>query len=295
MKTRSCTVTILIAISIVVLAGCAQTGMRDIWPLGEKKAPVIAEGIAQMPDDAAQVVTATAAVMLGLTPPSGVTVTDRAMLRIQGGSDVGAAFRVSNARLLTYRTSPDGNNGEMTSSIDFVDGLGRRGTWQVTARYQKSASAIQVVDAVVEPVYDVESESVLFIVPAKAFPFTPANCPDSFVRLYQAAGERAISPHDAGNMGVEDDWVMIVFFMDRISPSAKMELSLSNEAAGMGGYSQDSRYLDYNGWRVGLAAGRFTIMDNDAQDDLYLKAIYTPGEEAGFLRMSRLVGSYPLN
>ena len=295
MKGRSYIITILIAMSIIVLAGCAQNGMRDIWPLGQEKEQIIAEGIENMSDDAAKVVTATAAVMLGLNGPSDVQFADRAMSRIKQESDVGALFRVKNTRLLAYRTSPDGNNGEMTSYIDFIDGLGRRCTWQLTARYQKSASAIQVVDAAVQPVYDAEPESVMFIVPANAFPFSPASCPESFVRLYQAAGERAISPHDAKNMGLENDWVMIVFFMDRISPSAKMELSLSSEAVGMGGYSKDSRYIDYNGWRVGMAVGRFTIMDNATLKDLYLKAIYTPGEEAGFLRMSHLVGVYPLN
>ena len=107
MKKTSYVSTILIVMSMIILAGCAQTGMRDIWPLGEEEKPVIAESMETMPGDAAQVVTATAAVMLGLTPPSGVTFSDRAAARISGESDVGEEFRVSAARLFTYETSPD--------------------------------------------------------------------------------------------------------------------------------------------------------------------------------------------
>jgi hypothetical protein len=56
----------------------------------------------------------------------------------------------------------------------------------------------------------------------------------------------------------------------------------------------DGHYLDFNGWRVGLMAGRFPLMNSGAGEELYLKALYIPGKEGGFFRTASMVGLYKL-
>jgi hypothetical protein len=87
---------------------------------------------------------------------------------------------------------------------------------------------------------------------------------------------------------------MVVFFLDRMSPSANARLSISADRNGTGGYSKESRYVDYNGWRVGFVAGRFPLKGNIPEQELYLKAVYTPGNEAGFIKNTTVVGLYSL-
>ena len=60
------------------------------------------------------------------------------------------------------------------------------------------------------------------------------------------------------------------------------------------GYAKDSRYVDYNGWRVGLVSGCLALKNPKTESSLYLKAVYTPGKEAGLFKSAKLVGVYTL-
>jgi hypothetical protein len=106
-------------------------------------------------------------------------------------------------------------------------------------------------------------------------------------------GERALDPQTV-EPGKQDDYVMVVFFLNRMSPSAKASLAISSTPDGTEGYAENSRYVDYNGWRVGLMAGCLALNDTAAESSLYLKAIYTPGKEAGLFTSAKPVGVYAL-
>ena len=87
---------------------------------------------------------------------------------------------------------------------------------------------------------------------------------------------------------------MAVFFLNRMSPSAKASLAISSTPDGIEGYAENSRYVDYNGWRVGLMAGCLALNHPTAESSIYLKAIYTPGKEASLFKSPKPVGVYTL-
>lgn len=276
------------------LTGCETTGISGLLPTGKQEPKIIAASLSDMPEDAAQVVTAAGAIMTGLRTPSPVRFAEPAASALARAGVTEPGFRVRSAALFQYDNTADGSGRQITARIGFQDGLGRRSTCNLMAEYQVSGNNIEVSAASADPVFDTVPETICFVLPAKHLPLSKENRPKTFHKLYQFAAERAILPEDAGNADTEKDWAMMVFFMDRISPSAKMKLGISVTSSGLGGYTKDSRYLDYNGWRVGVAAGRFLLMDPGAEEDLYLKAIYTPGKEAGFFKTPKLVGLYSL-
>lgn len=276
------------------MTGCETTGISGLLPTGKQTPKIIASSLSDMPEDAAQVVTAAGAIMTGLQMPSPVKFAEPAASALARAVVTEPGFRVQSAALFQYDNTADGSGRQITARIGFQDGLGRRSTCNLTAEYQTSGNNIEVFAASADPVFDTVPEAICFVVPAKNLPLSRENCPTTFHKLYRFVAERAVLPDDTANADTERDWAMMVFLLDRISPSAQMKLGISATSSGFDGYTKDSRYLDYNGWRVGIAAGRFLLMDPGAEKDLYLKAIYTPGKEAGFLKIPKLVGLYPL-
>ena len=276
------------------LIGCETTGISSLLPTGKQKQKVIAASISDMPEDAAQVVTAAGAIMTGLQMSTPVKFGEPAASELARAGVTEPGFQVQSAALLQYDNTADGSGRQITARIGFQDGLGRRSTSNLTAEYQTADGNIEVSAASAEPLFDTVPEAICFVLPAKNLPLSRENYPTTFHELYRFVAERAVLPDDAGSVGTERDWAMMVFFMDRISPSAQMKLGISATSSGFDGYTKDSRYLDYNGWRVGILAGRFVLMDPEAKEHLYLKAVYTPGKEAGFFRFPKLVGLYSL-
>ena len=79
--------------------------------------------------------------------------------------------------------------------------------------------------------------------------------------------------------------------MDRVSPTADSELKISQEDISNFGYKDSSKYIDINGWRIGILPGKFNL----AVSDWFIKVTFTPGEEmGGGSRFTRLVGLFPL-
>ena len=87
----------------------------------------------------------------------------------------------------------------------------------------------------------------------------------------------------------------MVVLLDQISPSSKLEVKISDDPDSIYGYKESTKYIDMNGWRVALLAGRLILFDNGDEPDLFVKAVFTPGKEAGFIRTPKLVGLYCLN
>ena len=72
-----------------------------------------------------------------------------------------------------------------------------------------------------------------------------------------------------------------------------VEVKLSENETGLGGFKKNSRYMDVGGWRIGIVPDvRFDLGDAD----FFVKVVLTPGEEVGFAaRQPRLVGLFPVD
>ena len=90
----------------------------------------------------------------------------------------------------------------------------------------------------------------------------------------------------------EQDYIIVVALLDRISPSAEADVRLANSAIGTKGFGEASRYLNDNGWRAGIVAGHFALDETK----LFVKVVFQPGQEEGFFdRSESLVEAYPLD
>lgn len=287
---RICEMTILLIV-LGMMTGCSTA--RQMIHGGASQA-MVAESLEAMPPDAAMVTRALGNRLGGYTVPTNVRLSRSANTSLGASNAVEPGFKLQSASLGQY-----GNTGSATAvraaegRMEFIDGLGRRTAVAFETAYTMQGNQAVVDSVRLRPLYDTKPETVCFIVPTKAAASDQDNFPKSFAAFYQYMGERALDPQAVGP-GKRADYVMAVFFLNRMSPSARASLVVSSTPEGTAGYTENSRYVDFNGWRIGLAAGCLALKSTAAESDIYLKAVYTPGKEAGLFRSAKPVGVYTL-
>ena len=134
----------------------------------------------------------------------------------------------------------------------------------------------------------------MFVVPANRLPANPNSYPSTYGGLLEFVGAQAIPSTKPTTVSMEaKDYVIFVFFRDPVSPTANLHVKVSDNPTGIYGYHKSTRYLNFDGYRVAQLAGRFTLFGDSTLPPLYVKAVFTSGEEVGFLRRSpQLVGLY---
>jgi hypothetical protein len=255
----------------------------------------IATSLVQMPPDAA---TVARALQGRLTGRAGEKTAN-----VQFGQGVGSTiagwsflsgFSAAGAELYTYQRS---SGGRITvGRLDFEDALGRRASAQYEVWYRRSGdNALVVDDARVSPVYVPTPQPVMFLVPLGSLPSDTAMYPTTFVGLLTFVAERAVSVSEMEAMAPRNrEYAVFVFLLDRVSPSAMLEVKISDETNSFFGYKESTRYLDLEGWRVGILAGRFVPIRGDGHP-LYVKVVYCAGGEVSWLeRRPKLVGLFTL-
>ncbi len=282
----------------VCIAGCDTAGMLKQAKVlfgKEKSAEIIAASLDQMPEDAAAVVRAVGSRLAGYAVSARIRFNGSAAAAIKSANVAESGFIVKSAQLYQYaKGTATSDIRQIDARLNFEDPLIRRSSARFQAQYRVDGAAIIVESLSVAPVYDAVPEAVCFIVPVKKMSLNKEDLPRTFLGMYRLVGEKAIiKTADVFSLD-KQGYIMLVFLIDRISPSDKMELYVSSKSSSFEGYSKGSRYLDFNGWRVGLVAGRFVLKDLNATSNLFLKAIYTPGKEAGYFRSKKLIGVYPL-
>ncbi len=287
---RICKMTILLIV-LGMMMGCSTANQMMG---GTSSQELVADSLEAMPPDAAMVTRAIGNRLGGYTVPANVRLNSTVKKSLGTNNVVEPGFKLQSACLGQYV-----NTGSATAArsaegrMEFQDGLGRRTAVAFETGYTMQEDQAVVASVRLRPLFDTVPETVCFVVPAKAAALNKDNMPKSFSAFYQYMGERAIDPKTVVP-GKQDDYVMAVFFLNQMSPSAKASLVISSSPDGDQGYADDSRYVDYNGWRVGLMAGRLVLKNPSPDSSIYLKAIYTPGKEAGFFKAAKPVGIYSL-
>jgi hypothetical protein len=184
----------------------------------------------------------------------------------------------------------------VSGRLDFEGPLGRRASAIYLTQYRLSGNDIVVEEIRVVPIYATSPEPIMLVVPAEALPEEPVAYPDTYTGLLQLVGEHAVNLAEAESIPLERrEYVIFVFLLDRISPSSKLEVKISDEKNGIRGYTKSTRYIDFNGWRVALLSGQFILFYNRGTNPLYVKAVFSPGREVGAIRIPQLVGLYCLD
>ena len=258
----------------------------------------IAVSLDNMPEDAAEV---TVAIHDKITLADN-SRSDRVEFEkdIDAGSfSIGREFTFSGTELYVYQTEKNRpSNKTMAGKIDFEGPLGRRASALFLSRFSSSGNEIVITEARVEPLYSTEPEPVMFIVAASSLPQNATLFPDSYGELFKLVGEKAIPPSSkespAGESEEPLEYAVFVFLLDRVSPSADLQVKVSEGRNSLYGYKDASRYLDYNGWRVGVLTGKFSLASPDPKAPLYVKVVFTPGKEVGKIKTSKMIGRYAL-
>ena len=293
----------LIATLVLGVGGCADlAGQLDqfgkkLTTIGKAKLPEpIATSLDQMPDDATTVTVAIRNRLM--VPPRRVhpnaTFAGGIGEKIKSLWSTEDRFVPAGVRLYVHQASTeDPSVRTAVGRLDFKGPFGRRASVRYEAHYRTAGGAVTIDDVEVQPVFSDLPQPMLFVVPANAI---QTALPDTFGELLAYVGERAVPFTQRRTAPPENkEYVIVVVLLDQISPSAKLEVKISDDPESIYGYKESTKYIDFNGWRVALLAGHFILFDNGEEPDLFVKTVFTPGKEAGFIRMPKLVGLYGLN
>ncbi len=196
-------------------------------------------------------------------------------------------FVMKGVNVLNYEF--DGETIELSGLMIFEDGLSRRAGVRFLTHYQIAGTGIHIQHASIIPVYTVQPRVESFVVP-----FDPTVDQDvisaDLTSLYGYAVNNAV-PIAQLPAGV-GDYDVIMFVMDRSSPTAKTIGRISKTKSIETGFEGATTLIDYNGWQVAVISGE---IDPHAGTTLYAKLLHQAGKEAGwYSRFPRMQGLFGL-
>ena len=284
----------LLAIATLLVIGCAALKEKP-----DRFEP-IATSLDQMPEEAAMVATAIQRRVAGTGKGQvqNVRFADHLRARFSQPWSSEEGFVFTGAQLYQHQASIDTPSETATSGrLDFEEPFGRRAFVRYDARYRSSEKGLVIEDARVTPLYAASPEPIMFVVPAESLPADANRIPGTYGGLLQFVAARAVDPTKPASVSMgERDYVIFVFFLDQDSPSSILHVKVSDKPSTLYGYKDTTRYVDFGGWLVAVLAGRFTLSGGSDSPPLYVKAVFTPGEEVGlFRRIPRLVGLFQIS
>jgi hypothetical protein len=294
------------AVLIFITFGCAgmqeqlKSFQQKMSQMGQINLPEpIAVSLDKMPEDAARV---TIAIHNKITmADNDRSESVRFEKEIDAGSFlIGKELKFSGTELYIYQTKKSNPSDKtIAGKIDFEGPLGRRASALFLSRFRSAENEIVIKEARVEPLYSTEPEPAMFIVETSSLPKSASLFPGTYMELFNFVGKKAISPSSkeiiAEETGEIMDYTVFVFLLDRISPSADLQVKVSPNKASVYGYNKATRYLDFNGWRVGILTGQFSLSGRDQTEPLYIKTVFLPGKEVGKIKKSQLIGRYAIH
>jgi hypothetical protein len=285
-----CSTAVAVGMVVLLLFGCAPATRMEL-------PEPIARSPEEMPPDAARVAAAIQARITGAERGTieDVRFEDEAEQRLTRTRLQNQALALKRSELYLHQMETDNPTMKRSSGrLEFEGPLGRRATVFYVTTYSHEAKGLFIREVRVAPVYSDCPEPMMFVVPGGALPQGIDAFPNTYLKLLRFVGERAVdSTRPASVPREKADYVIFVFLLDRIAPSSKFEVKVSDTSSGTQGYKAATRYIDFNGWRVALLPGRFILFDDQEAEPLYVKAVFTPGTEVSSLkRAPRLVGLY---
>lgn len=285
---------VLVSIILFLFSGCVTDNL-SLGNFGKQeiKKPILEDNILLMPKDASTIILSISAKILHTGKENNNVSFNTDNMHIPLLRDY-KLFNFKNALLIKY------NKGKsLEADVYFSDTLGRTCGYKINVEYILNGDKITITSYKIVKQYSPVENAVCFVLPAKDYQtLTKETLPRSFYDMYKYAASKAITPQEATKYTKKEEWVIMVFFLDRMSSTATMELGVSNKTdAKERGYKKDSKYIIYDGWKVGLLMGKFHLMAQNNPKPLYAKAFYIPGSESGnflFFRKERIIGLYKL-
>ncbi len=266
-----------------------------LWPVAGQAQTLPArvfDSFNAMPRDAQAVVAAVVDRLQGGAKPV-ATVRFAAAVGPAPDGAVYSGFTWRAASLFRYDVGDTDAARLISGLLEFDDALGRKAAVLFEGSYAVAGQTLEVADLTVATHFLEQPRSAMFVLPADALTGASGPVPEGHAALFNFARQHAVSwdrPDDV--VAGDRDYAIVVFLLDRISPSAKFEVKLSDKRSSPEGFAGASRYLNDGDWRMGVVAGKFAL----DTVKLFVKAVVTPGAEQGVLsRQPEVIGLYALD
>ena len=201
-------------------------------------------------------------------------------------------FALTRTSLLNHAPLAGDPNGiGVGGFLFFEDAMLRRAAVTFEADYTVAKDGITFARAEIGQVLSRHPKVRMFVMPANAVVGKLAGI-RSCQGFYNLAREHAIDRRNPAAISkTSQDYVIVVFFEDRIAPSDKVEVRVTDDRSGTSGFGQGTTVYDFNGWRVAVVGYNFILF---GPKPLYVKVIHTPVRDdiGAFSRTEQVVGLY---
>ena len=251
-----------------------------------------------MPLDAVRVAAAIVDRLSGGTGlAAGVLFNEEAGAKVDASRSALPGLDWRDSKLLQYapveyspRVAPQGRVA--AGQLEFADGLDRRATILFSVEYSLADEPIAVLNIEIAPIFALDPEVALFVVDAADVPDAAGIVTATHADLLRLALEKGVRWRTAPPPDGARDWMIFAFLMERVSPSSRLRLGVTDQPQTAALYDATARVLDDGGWRVAVMPGRFSLYD----PGLWARAEFAPGAETDPEdRRLRTIGLFPLS
>jgi len=281
----------------LIFVGCASTDLK-VNVLGEDKSDsyIQSSSIYDMPKDASRVILAISSQILNTGKKSKDIEFDTSYITKSSNTRF---FSFENAILLSHEDGLNFGSKYLKADVFFKDSLGRSLIYNIYASYSTGTKKIVVHSFTVEDKFEELQNSVCFIMPATAYNGLGKNgILNSFYSFYKYVALNAVTPKETRKYNGKKEWAVVTFTLERISESSILKIGASDKKNQYSPvYTDSTKYIDYNGWKVGIFIANFHLLDPAQKLSLYSKVVFTPGNESKkniFLRRPSVVGAYKI-
>lgn len=183
-------------------------------------------------------------------------------------------FAVKNIELLKLET-PEGRSlaRNIAGFVHFEDATNRHAAVDFEISYQIGGKhPVFITEATVAPAFPRGAEAAMYILPAKA---AEAGLPKvkDYTDLYRLVRASSVPMHQAAASPRAGDYVIVVFFLDRLPRGDKVQVGVSSIRKGPNSFTGATRYLAFkDGWVAALIPGNFARGPNKP---FWIKAVHS--------------------
>ncbi len=171
----------------------------------------------------------------------------------------------------------DGRPGDrrLAGRLYLEDPMGRAASLSLDLAYGLRGERLRIDEASWAPALSQAPRTVMYVVPRQAIERALEGIDKSYQELYALVVDRALPmATPAAPPEGPRDYLLFVFFQDRLAPKAELDLRIGRAPKQRGGYSGASSLIVFpEGWAVGVIAGRFRLSE---EDPYWVKVFYKP-------------------
>ena len=202
-----------------------------------------------------------------------------------------SGFAVKTIELLTYETPEDQPlTRRIAGFLHFEDGTVRHAAVDFDITYRIAGeSPVIIMQATVAPAFSPAAGADMYVVPAQVVEAGVSSL-KTYADLYQLMVTAAVPMTQARADSQAGDYVIFVFFQDRMPNGDQVQVGISDVRDGLESFTGTTQYIAFKtGWVVAMVPGTFALAPDKA---FWVKAVHTPAAGADGDADPTLVGLF---